>query len=309
MLKLDTEAELVALHTGDVKESLHLEYKDSRAVDKKNDKTKLEMARDVSAFANADGGQIIYGMTEKDHAPDGMDEGLDPKQYPEIWFEQVLQQHVTPLLEQIKPRHIPLSNGNVAVVIDVPPAAGDPHQVDGRYYRRHNFNRLVMEHYEVKAFFNRQTSPSLYLKVELLKPVHELKFVPNAEVSEPVTLLFLIQNRSNTPALYSLVHLLISPKLKITSSGVFSGPDMQTDGGGHSFALYTKKIAIPAQFPLFKEAQFSLNDRSFHVAFPRVGYGYSEYYPMVALLTCPGCRTEQRWRLRQLNDQVTLETQ
>ena len=27
------------------------------------------MARDVSAFANADGGQIIYGMMEQDHEP------------------------------------------------------------------------------------------------------------------------------------------------------------------------------------------------------------------------------------------------
>ena len=60
------------------------------------------MARDVSAFANADGGQIIYGMTEKDHDPTGLDKGLDPKAYPEIWFEQVLQQHVTPTIAGLK---------------------------------------------------------------------------------------------------------------------------------------------------------------------------------------------------------------
>jgi predicted HTH transcriptional regulator len=45
---------------------------------------KLEMARDVSAFANADGGQIVYGMKEnKDHEPEGLDVGLDPREYPE----------------------------------------------------------------------------------------------------------------------------------------------------------------------------------------------------------------------------------
>ena len=54
-----------ALHTGGVRESFHLEYKASGAVDKADNNKKLEMARDVSAFANADGGQIIYGMTEK----------------------------------------------------------------------------------------------------------------------------------------------------------------------------------------------------------------------------------------------------
>src|SRR5262245_55509719 len=120
MLKLDDEADLISLHTGVIKESLHLEYKASDAVDKKDDKRK-EMARDVSAFANADGGQIIYGMREnKDNEPDGLDAGLDPREYPEIWFEQILQQHVTPKLVGVKPRHIRLSTGRVAVVIDIP---------------------------------------------------------------------------------------------------------------------------------------------------------------------------------------------
>jgi predicted HTH transcriptional regulator len=132
MLILTTEAELTALHTGVVKESLHLEYKASEAIDKKSSERKLEMARDVSAFANADGGQIIYGMREKDHEPEGLDAGLDPREYPEIWFEQVLQQHVTPLMTAVKPRHVNLSNGRVAVVIDIPASDGDPHQVDGR---------------------------------------------------------------------------------------------------------------------------------------------------------------------------------
>jgi hypothetical protein len=36
-----------------------LEYKASPAIDKGDDAKKLEMARDVAAFANADGGQIV----------------------------------------------------------------------------------------------------------------------------------------------------------------------------------------------------------------------------------------------------------
>jgi hypothetical protein len=79
------------------------------------------MARDVSAFANGDGGQIVYGMTEnKDHEPAGLDNGFDPKVYPEIWFEQALQQHITPAIRGLKIRHVPLGEGFVAVVIDIP---------------------------------------------------------------------------------------------------------------------------------------------------------------------------------------------
>ena len=129
-LKLDTVATLQALYANNVKEGLHLEYKASAAIDKTDDAKKLEMAKDVPA---ADGGQIAYGMTEKDHEPAGLDQGIDAKGYPEIWFEQVLQHHVTPTIVGIRPRHVPLSQSTVAVVIDVPATKGDSHQVsDGR---------------------------------------------------------------------------------------------------------------------------------------------------------------------------------
>jgi predicted HTH transcriptional regulator len=147
MLKLEKKDDLDALHSGNIKESISLEYKASPAIDKKDDNKKVKMARDVSAFANANGGQIVYGMTEKNHEPSGLDQGLDETTYPEIWFEQILQQHVTPPIAGLRIRHVALAKPMVAVVIDIPATKGDPHQVsDGRYYRRHNYNRLVMEH-------------------------------------------------------------------------------------------------------------------------------------------------------------------
>jgi hypothetical protein len=55
-------------------------------------------------------------MTEnKDHEPAGLDNGFDPKVYPEIWFEQALQQHITPAIRGLKIRHVPLGEGFVAV--------------------------------------------------------------------------------------------------------------------------------------------------------------------------------------------------
>jgi hypothetical protein len=51
MLTLTTEAELTALHSGLVKESLHLEYKASDAIDKKSDPKKLEMQITVTVHS------------------------------------------------------------------------------------------------------------------------------------------------------------------------------------------------------------------------------------------------------------------
>jgi predicted HTH transcriptional regulator len=71
-MKLETVADLQSLHTNGVVESTTLEYKASPAVDKNN---KEEIAKDISAMANAEGGQIIYGMTEVNNLPNGLDGG------------------------------------------------------------------------------------------------------------------------------------------------------------------------------------------------------------------------------------------
>lgn len=96
MLKLSTKADLHSLFTNAVAESATLEYKASPAVDQKN---KDEIAKDISAMANAEGGQIVYGMTEANHLPAGLDAGVSPKPFDGLWFEQVVQQNVTPKIE------------------------------------------------------------------------------------------------------------------------------------------------------------------------------------------------------------------
>lgn len=44
-----------------VQESIHLDYKASKAI---SPKERDEIANDVSAFANSDGGVLIYGVEE-----------------------------------------------------------------------------------------------------------------------------------------------------------------------------------------------------------------------------------------------------
>src|SRR5215510_5131093 len=65
MLKLETKLDLDRLIEEDIQESLTLDYKDAQALEK-TDRKRNELCKDVSAFANSAGGQIIYGIQEND---------------------------------------------------------------------------------------------------------------------------------------------------------------------------------------------------------------------------------------------------
>jgi hypothetical protein len=303
MLKLDSRAQLDALFTNQVPESATLEYKASPAVDKKN---KDEIAKDIAAMANAEGGQIIYGMTEANNLPAGLDGGVNPKPFDGLWFEQVIQQNVTPKIEGLTILLVPLGTGNNAVVVTVPQST-TVHQVkSGIYYRRRNFRNDIMADYEIREAMNRNKNPELFLDIELLSDPFPLTFHQGSDHSGPVTLSFHIGNRSGTPALYTLISIYIDERLKITSTGVFRGPLKQTTEDGRKFDVYTRGIAVPEQFPIFKEQPLALNDRAFHVALRRQPSGKRVVYNVTALIRTPGFSTEERWDLVQLNDEVTL---
>lgn len=93
LLKLETLEDLQLLHTNLVPESNTLEYKASPAVEN-TDARKLEMSKNISAMANAEGGQFVYAMTEANHLPAGLDGGIQPAPFNGLWFEQVILQNI-----------------------------------------------------------------------------------------------------------------------------------------------------------------------------------------------------------------------
>jgi hypothetical protein len=292
MLTLENRSELDALHAGNVKESLTLEYKASGAIDKKDDNKKLEMARDVCAMANAVGGQIVYGMTEKDHEPAGLDDGVDSKTYPEIWFEQVLQQHITPAIPGLRIRHVPLKKPMVAVVIDVPASRADPHQVsDGRYYRRHNFNRLIMEHYEVRDAMRRAVDPDLEIDFELFlgdAAYKNFEFSEYQDLSDPLPLGAFIRNNSNQPAMYTVVSILIDSRVKITNRDGFDEVGLATIGPKDRRHHLRQKMGIPGGYPIFREMPLALGPFYFTISNRLLGQKLSLGYQ----IRSPGCFRE-----------------
>lgn len=152
-----------SLIANEVEENIHLDYKASGALGKKDEK-KSEIVKDVSAFANSDGGIIIYGLTEENHRPKEFD-FVDGNVFTKEWLENIIHQ-VQPHIEGII--IYPIRNdGNIEqsiYVVKIPRSEKAPHMArDHKYYKRFNFKSEPMEDYEVKDILHRKYSPTLQI--------------------------------------------------------------------------------------------------------------------------------------------------
>lgn len=145
-------------------ESLHLDYKASSALalEKKD-----EICKDVSAFANSDGGVLIYGIKEeKKHKvayPVSIDEGVDTSKVSKEWLDQILSSNIRPIISGVEIIEIKIAESRAILFIQVAKSFRGPHQApDKKYYKRRNVVSEPMEHYEIEDIRNRkQLIPSL----------------------------------------------------------------------------------------------------------------------------------------------------
>jgi hypothetical protein len=148
-----------------VQESLHLDYKASQAITDFD-----ELAKDVSAFANSDGGMIIYGVLEKDHLPVAKDGGIDHQKYNRERIENIITSRIFPRIDDLLISQIPLSNSTSIFAIKVPKSFRAPHQAPNKkYHKRFNFKSEAMEDYEINDVRNRRKDvpPLVNVDIEL----------------------------------------------------------------------------------------------------------------------------------------------
>lgn len=169
-----------------VMESIHLDYKAGNAL---NNGKPGEISKDVSAFANSDGGCIIYGVAEKEHFPTIIDEGVDHKQMSSERLEQIIQDNISPIIDNLEIAQIPLNESHSVYIVATPKSLRAPHQdrQSYRYYKRNNFRSVPMEDYEIQDVRNRQSKYPQLIHIDI-------------EADQGVFLEFVVQNIGTFPA-------------------------------------------------------------------------------------------------------------
>jgi hypothetical protein len=251
-----TEADLRRLITDQVKESVTLDYKQSRSLGR-GDHEKNELSKDVSAMANSAGGVLIYGVDMDGHLPMGIDEGLDPGIISKESLEDTIGSRIQRRIDGLLINQVELSSapGRVAYVVVVPQSLRVPHMAfDHRFYRRANFKSEPMEEFEVREVATRREVPDLTLSPYLIPDPVVLP--ASTEEFGNFELYFGIGNEAEMPAEHALIRLWLDTRLRIVtgSSWLQHAEQTRRDFGGHG--IDTRRLRLvwkpPEQIPIWK---------------------------------------------------------
>jgi hypothetical protein len=152
-----SEADLFRLIENQVSEGRSLEFKRDLP-DNGGDAIK-EFLADVSSFANAQGGDLLFGVDEQNGIAielPGLQ--LDNADAIILALENRLRDNILPRLIGVRIRPIPLNNGRHVLLIRVPSGMAAPHQVSfrgsGKFYSRNSAGKFQMDVHDLRHAFN-----------------------------------------------------------------------------------------------------------------------------------------------------------
>ncbi len=295
MLKLSKQADLQKLIDEQIQESLTLDYKASASL-AKDSRSREELCKDVSAFANSAGGQIVYGIEEKNARPTKIDNG---SQITREWVEQVIDSNVHPRIEGLVVTSIPLDSGQHAFVLTIPQASGRaPHQApDHRYYKRQNFQSVPMEDYEIRDTLRRATTPELYVELAFaMGSIAAITFVPLSEISNPIAVLVTLKNRSSQPAYHALLQVGIDTDLPLRTPNDFF--QMRITGDTQQQYWLAHRFSSPPGLPIFKEIDQDTTHRfMFTVGFHSAMMSGEHLFDLTTCVQTPGYSATENWTI------------
>jgi hypothetical protein len=191
-----------------VPEDTYLDYKGKDSLNNTST-NKKELVKDVSSFANAGGGKIIYGVKQKGKMPDSYEE-IENIQSIKEWIYQILN-NIKPRIEDVEV--IPVKTGenpNCGLIMVIIPKSYTVHQAqDNVYHKRSGDQSLPMEDYEVREGMFRGSAPLLKIHTYHVNEFH----------SQGDALYLEIVNEGRFTAKKWAVSIIIDKKLNPKSKG------------------------------------------------------------------------------------------
>lgn len=192
-----------------VRESRELDYKQSYSL--RDDAQKKEFVRDVAAFANTMGGDLIFGVEETDGVASAIPGiPLLSEDNERLRIENLLTTAISPRLSGLGFKQIPLNADRAIFIVRVPRSLNAPHMAtngDNRFYGRHSSGRFTMDVHQVRDAFFESNGVSNRLRVFREE---RLRWIEQKEVGVRLT----------SPHL-TVVHLL--PLASLRGGSLFDG--------------------------------------------------------------------------------------
>ena len=151
-----TTSDLAGLIEYEVREGKNIDYKQSLPGNSYDDKK--EFLADVSSFANAAGGHLVFGMKEDAGLPVDLC-GLGNIDVDDelLRLENTIRDNVKPRIPGISMCAISLDEASFAVIVHIPRSWTQPHVVDfkghWRFYSRNSSGKYPLDVAEVRSSF------------------------------------------------------------------------------------------------------------------------------------------------------------
>ncbi|MBI2852984.1 MAG: ATP-binding protein [Chloroflexi bacterium] len=151
------EQDLQALIDNSVPEGKTVEYK--RSLPNNSDADKKEFLADVSSFANASGGYLIYGMNAENGTPKLL-EGLSGADADGeiLRLESMIRSGIEPRISGVSLKSVPLTNSKIIVLVRVAKSWNSPHRVTygshDKFYSRGSNGKYALDVGELRVAFN-----------------------------------------------------------------------------------------------------------------------------------------------------------
>lgn len=180
-----TAEDLNFLKDSGASEGPWLEFKSADLLGRKNDQIFDVLSKEITAFANSDGGVLIVGIEEgSERHISRIVPVLDPSKN-ESWFENGLLPRIYPLVSYAI-KFIPFDEGQV-IVFDVPASFSGPHQAgDKRFYARRQFRVDPLLPFEIEDIRRRKPKKGCLAEIRMVADEGSINFAIENSGSEPI---------------------------------------------------------------------------------------------------------------------------